>query len=54
MLTGRPAGTRDAGGRFPAGSINRLVEDRLIAFAEARRRFGSGKAESGSEEERNA
>ncbi len=54
MLTGRPAGTRDAGGSFPAGSINRLVEDRLIAFAEARRRFGSGKAESGSEEDRNA
>lgn len=26
-------------GLFPAGSVNRLVEDRLIGFALARRKF---------------
>ncbi|MGF1594312.1 MAG: AAA family ATPase [Kiloniellaceae bacterium] len=41
LLTGRPAGVRDSDGRFFENSINRLVENRLIAFAEARRRFGS-------------
>jgi lon-related putative ATP-dependent protease len=40
MLTGVRAGARDAGGRFPDGSVNRRVEDRLIALAEQRRRFG--------------
>ena len=39
LLTGLPAGERDAHGRYPEGSINRRVEDRLIAFSEARRRF---------------
>ena len=42
ILTGHAAGTRSDDGRFPEGSVNRLVEDRLIAFAEARRRFGRG------------
>ncbi|MEO3428591.1 ATP-binding protein [Pelagibius sp. CAU 1746] len=45
LLTGRPAGERsdapDGRGRFPEASVNRLVEDRLIAFAEARRRFAA-------------
>ncbi len=40
ILTGIPAGERDAAGAFPAGSVNRMVEDRLIGFAEARRKFG--------------
>ena len=39
ILTGHEAGTRGGDGRFPDGSINRLVEDCLVAFAEARRRF---------------
>ncbi|MEQ1753853.1 MAG: ATP-binding protein [Micropepsaceae bacterium] len=39
LLTGIPAGERDSTGTFPAGTINRKVEDRLVAFAEARRRF---------------
>jgi lon-related putative ATP-dependent protease len=39
LLTGREAGARGPDGRFPEGSVNRLVEDRLIAFAEKRRRF---------------
>ena len=36
LLTGLPAGERDAEGRFPEGSLNRLVEDRLVALAELR------------------
>ncbi len=44
ILTGRPAGKRNAKtGLFPDESINRLVEDQLIAFAEMRRDFGRGK-----------
>jgi lon-related putative ATP-dependent protease len=46
VLTGTPAGARGADGTFAEGSINALVEARLRAFAEARRRFagpsGSG------------
>jgi len=34
ILTGLPAGDRDADGRFPAGSINGRVEARLIGFSE--------------------
>jgi lon-related putative ATP-dependent protease len=41
LLTGVPAGARDASGRFPEGTVNRRVEDRLIALAEQRRRFGA-------------
>ncbi len=41
ILTGVPAGERDSESVFPDGTINRKVEDRLIAFAEARRRFGA-------------
>lgn len=40
ILTGRPAGERDGEGRFPAGSVNALVEDKLVAYARTRRRFG--------------
>ena len=42
ILTGREAGTRGEDGAFPEGSVNRLVEDRLVGFAAARRRFGKG------------
>jgi predicted ATP-dependent protease len=41
LLTGRPAGERGADGAYPAGSVNRLVEDRLRAFAEVRRSFAA-------------
>jgi predicted ATP-dependent protease len=37
LLTGRDAGERGADGRYPEGSVNRLVEDRLAQFAKARR-----------------
>ncbi len=40
LLTGLPAGARGAEGQFPAGTVNRRVEDRLIRFAEGARRFG--------------
>ena len=35
-LTGKKAGKRGAGGQYPSGSINRLVEDRLVGFAALR------------------
>jgi predicted ATP-dependent protease len=44
LLTGVPAGEREADGRYPQGTINRKVEDRLIAFSEARRRFAADTA----------
>jgi lon-related putative ATP-dependent protease len=40
LLSGRPAGERGADGQYPVGSVNRLVEDRLHAFATIRQRFG--------------
>jgi hypothetical protein len=49
LLTGVPAGERDAKGSFPEGTVNRRVEDRLTGLAERRRRFGTlptGGAES--------
>lgn len=48
LLTGRPAGKRGEDGLYPAGSINRLVEDRLRSFAAVQRRFmqaGAGLAD---------
>jgi lon-related putative ATP-dependent protease len=33
LLTGMPAGERGADGRFPEGSVNRLVEDKLAVYA---------------------
>ena len=40
LLTGRPAGERMDGQRYAAESVNGLVEERLLAFANARRMFG--------------
>jgi len=50
ILTGTKAGKRGKNGAYPSGTINRLVEDRLIGFAEARRAFAKGgsKSEEGS------
>ncbi|MBZ5699785.1 MAG: AAA family ATPase [Acidobacteriia bacterium] len=36
ILTGVPAGKRDASGKFPEGSVNHKVEARLISLAEKR------------------
>jgi len=48
LLTGLPAGERDSDGRFPPGSINRLVEDRLVHFSTRLIELGneSGKGET--------
>jgi lon-related putative ATP-dependent protease len=40
LLTGRPAGERGPDGLYPPQSINRLIEDRLHAFARIRQSFG--------------
>ena len=40
LLTGVKAGERGADGYYTKDTINRRVEDRLIAFSEARRKFG--------------
>ena len=45
LLTGLPAGERDAAGAFPAESVNGLVEARLKGFAAARRAFAESEAE---------
>lgn len=47
LLTGHSAGTRDREGRYPSQSINRLVEDRLHAFARIRQSFGQQALSSG-------
>ena len=44
ILAGATAGERDATGRFPAGSINFRVEQRLATFAERVRTFMAGPA----------
>ncbi len=40
LLTGLPAGVRDAQGQYPENSIFRKVSDRLREMAEIRRKFG--------------
>ena len=41
LLTGLPAGERDAGGRFPEGSLNRRVDDRLGHLLAMARKFSA-------------
>jgi predicted ATP-dependent protease len=41
LLTGVPAGEKDAAGRYPEGTVNRRVDDRLATFAERARSFGT-------------
>jgi lon-related putative ATP-dependent protease len=47
ILTGVPAGERDAAGHFPAGTINFRVELRLSDFAERTRAIGGAAAAKG-------
>jgi lon-related putative ATP-dependent protease len=50
ILTGVKAGERGPEGRYPAATVNRLVEDKLKLFAERARAFGqkaSGSLENG-------
>ena len=51
LLTGIPAGERDEEGNFPEGSINQLVEARLVTLAEKQRAFAAPPKEVGEEEE---
>ena len=43
LLTGVAAGEREPDGRYTKDTINRRVEDKLIAFAEMRREFAAAK-----------
>lgn len=45
LLTGLQAGSADAEGNYPQGSINRYVSERLMSFAHTRRRFGQAGGE---------
>ena len=45
MLTGLPAGERDEHGRFPEGTVNFRVEERLKAFAQQARAFRAAAGE---------
>ncbi|MBI4955588.1 MAG: AAA family ATPase [Myxococcales bacterium] len=45
VLSGVPAGARDAAGKFPEGSVNARVEARLEALAQLRLRLGKDKDE---------
>jgi lon-related putative ATP-dependent protease len=47
ILTGIKAGERGSDGRFPAGTVNRLVEDKLKTFAERGRGFAKGSGNGG-------
>jgi lon-related putative ATP-dependent protease len=52
ILTGVMAGDRGADGNFPPGSINRMVEEKLRAFAERARAFGARGVGSGGSGDR--
>ena len=53
LLTGLPAGERDADGEFPEGSVNRRVEESLIRFSERIRELESdGETESADTQEK--
>jgi predicted ATP-dependent protease len=41
LLTGHPAGERDGDGKYPEGSVNRAVEERLSRFARLRKEADS-------------
>ena len=48
MLTGVPAGDPDAEGRYPEGTVNRMVADRLAELAaksDAAKKSGSTQSE---------
>jgi lon-related putative ATP-dependent protease len=51
LLTGTPAGERDADGNFTQGSINQRVETRLVELAEKQRDFANPPEEKPQEAE---
>jgi lon-related putative ATP-dependent protease len=50
LLTGLPAGERDAKGEFPEGSLNQQVEQRLIHFSQRLRDLESNDSDEQKEE----
>ena len=50
ILTGYPAGQRDAEGNYPEDSVNGRVEARLRSFGEQRRAFGRSFGTAGTED----
>ncbi len=48
LLTGHPAGERDADGLYPADSVHGLVQERLARYAERLRDFDADGATNGS------
>jgi hypothetical protein len=47
LLTGLPAGARDAEGAFPRDSLNHRICERLVELAEHRRSFSKGRGNNG-------
>lgn len=54
VLTGLMAGELDAEGNYPEGTLNYLVETRLMQFAEIKREFSDGKDKHEHEHEHEA
>ncbi len=48
ILTSVAAGERGDDGQFPQGTLNHLVEQKLIGFAGARKSFGKSQADDGN------
>ncbi len=46
LLSGMPAGQRGDDGAYPAGSVNRAVEERLKRFTKARKEAGGAKSDA--------
>jgi len=42
ILSGKPAGDKDADGKYPEGTVNYLVEKRLLTLARSLKDFGKG------------
>jgi len=51
LLTGMPAGERDASGQFPEGTVNHLVDKRLRELAREARKAGEEEGEGEEEED---
>ena len=51
LLTGKPAGSRDAEGNFPEGTIHHAVQARLLELAEDLKNFGNDDGEDDDSEE---
>jgi lon-related putative ATP-dependent protease len=49
LLTGMPVGERDENGKFPEGSVNHKIRERLLDFAEKLHAFSSAKGASGAD-----